>query len=80
MATITESEASSKASRWSTLGAVIRLTASRIRLWIRQALFRRPLTSLTERELKDIGVTCPNATSAGNQAFWRARIELRGGF
>jgi uncharacterized protein YjiS (DUF1127 family) len=80
MAIITESEASSKASLWSTSGAAIRQTASRLRLWTEQALFRCPLSSLNERELKDIGVGCANAPTEGNQAFWRARIELRGGF
>ena len=80
MATITGLEASSKASLWNTSGAAIRQTANRLRLWIRQALFRRPLSSLNERELKDIGVSRANATTEGNQAFWRARIDLRGGF
>lgn len=80
MATITESEASSKASLWNTFGAAIRQTASRFGLWTRRALFRRPLSSLNERELEDIGVRRVNTTAEGNQAFWRARIELRGGF
>jgi uncharacterized protein YjiS (DUF1127 family) len=80
MATITESKASSKASLWNTSGAAIRQTASRLRLWTRQALYRRPLSSLNERELEDIGASRAKATTEGNQAFWRARIELRGGF
>jgi len=80
MAIITKSEASSKASLWHTSGGAIRQTASRFRLWTRRALFRRPLSSLSERELKDIGVSRANAPTEGNQAFWRARIDLRGGF
>ena len=79
MATITES-APSRASLWNRSGAAIRQTASRFRLWTRQTLFRRPLSSLNERELNDIGVSGANATTEGNQAFWRARIELGGGF
>ena len=80
MATITELEASSKVSLWHTSGGAIRQTASRFRLWVKRALFRRPLSSLNERELKDIGVSRANGTTEGNQAFWRARIDLRGGF
>jgi uncharacterized protein YjiS (DUF1127 family) len=76
MATIPESETFSKASlpSW----AAIRQTASWLPLWTRQALFSRPLSSLNERELKDIGVSHANATTEDYQAFWRARIELRG--
>jgi uncharacterized protein YjiS (DUF1127 family) len=63
-------------------GASAAVVRALIRLWKWQVETRRrrPLSSLNRRELNDIGVSRATTAGEGNRAFWRARMDLHGGF
>jgi uncharacterized protein YjiS (DUF1127 family) len=80
MAVVSEGRVSSFHARWDGASAAVSRALTRLWKWQVTIRRRRPLSSLNERELNDIGASRPNSAGERGEAFWRARMDLHVGF